>query len=245
MPDCFTEFFSVSRGLFNLFHTVPPGRTAPYRNKKARAAKVGASAVSWTRAGQRQILGQRIACAGKRQVVPGYFRRSKGPHLQGLVLRLQLAADHLGEVNDDHHRVAGVGVDIEEPRDLNFEIRLFPGLPYGRFFNPFSAIEESAREHPFAVARLDAAFEQDDPVPQGGDGTGGYLGVIIENEAAGAAHQPLRLDGLEPLAGKRTAALRAEAKLRTMVVMVVMGVSHNTASFPRSVAFLSHSARVT
>ena len=171
--------------------------------------------------------------------------------LTGLALeRLGLTSNYFtsvlpGEVDDDHHRIAGIGVDIEEPRDLNFEIHLFPGLAYSRFFNPLSAIEEPAREHPFAVARLDAAFEQDDPVPQGGDGTGGYLGVIIENEAAGAAHQPLRLDGLEPLAGKRTAALRAEAKLRTMVVMVVMGVSHNTASFPRSVAFLSHSARVT
>src|SRR5262249_23645762 len=201
------------------------------------------SALRRVRADQRHILGEGVTCAGKRQLIPGHFTRRKGPHLQGLIHRLQFAANYPGKVDDDDDRIAGIGVHVEQPRHLDLEIDLFPGLADGGVLNPLALIEEPTRENPLAVTRLNGAFEQNDLIVEDGNSTGSNLGVVVEKgEGAGLAPPPRRFAGFESPPGQRAAALGAEAKLQTMMVMVfslsvmMVLVSHDAVSF---LAFLS------
>src|SRR5262249_34557210 len=112
----------------------------------------------------------------------------------------------------------------------------------GGVLNPLALIKESARENPLAVTRFDGAPEQNDLIVEDGNSTGSNLGVVVKDEGASLAHPPRRFAGFESPPGQRAATLRAEAKLRPMMVMVfslsvmMVLVGHDAVSF---LAFLS------
>ena len=64
-----------------------------------------------------------------------------------------------------------------------------------------ASVHEAAREHPGADAGLDRPLEEHDPAVHHADRAGGDLGVEVEDEVAGLAHQALRLGLLEDLPG--------------------------------------------
>ena len=87
-----------------------------------------------------------------------------------------------------------------------------------------AAIDVSARKHPSAVARLDGAPHQDDPIAGDlDDRADGDLRVEIEDEPAPRADRPLRFGALQQAAFERAAASRAEGEWRRFVLRIQRG----------------------
>src|SRR4029453_7169009 len=93
--------------------------------------------------------------------------------------------------------------------------RLFACLADGGGRHQFAAIDESSWKHPFAVAGLDGATDQDDLViAVADDGANRDLRILIEDESAARADQTIGfalLDRAQLQVGsaKRAMAIRA------------------------------------
>src|SRR5437867_12073147 len=93
-------------------------------------------------------------------------------------------------------------------------------LPNGRFLHRFPSIYKATREHPFAVGRFNGPPDQQDAALHRNDRPDRHLGIEEENEAAGTAHQPIRLGHFDGSASQRPSALRTERVVRTLPLLV-------------------------
>jgi hypothetical protein len=84
--------------------------------------------------------------------------------------------------------------------DLDFEIDFFPRLPDCGIFHTFASIQESAREHPLAIAWFNAASEQDNFTVDDGNRTCGHFGIVIEDERTLTAHKAFGFMNFKSLA---------------------------------------------
>jgi hypothetical protein len=169
-----------------------------------------------------QEISERISGAGKRKVFPGDFLRGKGANLESFVHGLGVTADDIGQVYDDHHRIAGIRVDIEELGDLDFEIDFFPRLPDCGIFHTFASIQESAREHPLTIAWLNTTSEQDNFTVNDGNRTCGHFGIVIENERTLTAHKAFGFINFKSLAIQSASTFGAKLEMGTGMMFFIL-----------------------
>jgi len=103
------------------------------------------------------VIVQCIPGAVKGKVIPGQLLWRKDARLQRLVRGSESAADHVGDVDDDHIGRMGIRINIEQRAEPNLELRLLPGLANRRGLHAFAAVDIAARKNPLAEGGFDAA----------------------------------------------------------------------------------------
>ena len=138
-------------------------------------------------------LAQRVRRALKRQLVPRDGVRRKPLRLEPFVIARELSAQHRRHVDDDHRRPAGIRIDVQQMIEADVEARFFARLADGGRRHQFAAIDESARKHPLPIAGLDRPPDEHDLiVAVADDRADGDLRILIEDEPASRADQPVR-----------------------------------------------------
>ncbi len=158
-----------------------------------------------------EIVAQRARDGSKREIVPGDRGFVEEPHLEALRSRSepeieQTGAEHdveLADVRQADHRV--------QRSDLDLGPRFLHGLPHGPGQDRLAVLQESGRQRPQSVSRLDRALAQQHlsvPLRQAADDD---LRVLIVDRAAVRAYPARqRIAFRNAVLERRGAAMAAE-----------------------------------
>jgi hypothetical protein len=109
-----------------------------------------------------EIIFERIVGAAESQILPWDLFFAEITNIQTFIGRFELAAyQNCGE-DDDYNGYPGVRVDSNQLAKLDVGVDLFPGLADGCLLDGFTTVDESSREDPLSVTRIDGATRQND-----------------------------------------------------------------------------------
>src|SRR5262249_13637975 len=137
------------------------------------------------------VVRERPADRGKRDLRPGNIVPREQPHLGALRPGRDVGRGQARAVDDLHLREARDGVDGEHALDLDLGARLLPGLAQRTVGRGLVQLEVAGRQGPEAPARIDVAPAQQDAVLPAADRADDDFRILVLDESAIAAHQPL------------------------------------------------------
>ncbi len=128
---------------------------------------------------------------GEGDVVPGDLVPGEERHLLAFRPGLEARARQAGAVDHLHLADARDRVDAQQQFDLYGRARFFPGLARRTLFRGLVVFHVARGQGPVARARLDRPAAEQQLLPAGHDGADHDLRVLVGDEAARVADQPL------------------------------------------------------
>ena len=132
--------------------------------------------------------------------------------LEPFVITGQLAAEHRGHVHDDDRCPCRVRIHVQQMVDADVEPASSRASRTAAASTCFASIDEAAGKHPPPVPRLDGAADQHDVIVAVADDRADRdLRILVEDEPAAPADEPVRFGRLERPQIEVAAAERTEA----------------------------------
>ena len=159
---------------------------------------------------QCKIIAQRLLGTRKRQVFPRQELSWKRLDLERFISGRGIPSHDFADIDNDNHRMIGIGIDIQQPGDPNVDATFFTRLSDRRILHALAAIHKASRKNPLAVRGLDGPSNQENPTVERDDRPDRDFGIEKKHEAAGAADEPVRFAGLERPAAEGAPAFWAK-----------------------------------
>lgn len=121
----------------------------------------------------------------------GKLIRKEQPHLAGLISRFEGSAYHADDVGCEDDRIPVLGVQSEQPINLDLEVRLLPHLADDSAIDGFTPVHVARRKRPKAFARIDGPAPEHKLAVDRADANGHQLGIFVVDESALGARRPL------------------------------------------------------
>src|SRR5712691_3785330 len=110
---------------------------------------------------------------------------------EGKLLPGNVGAGETRAIHDLNLADAGHAVHRQQAVDLDRGAGLFARLAFGGLFRRLAELHIARRHGPETLARLNCPLGEQDAIAPGADGAGDDPGILVMDELATRAHQPL------------------------------------------------------